>query len=737
MKITKDNQIKQRYFKSPRIVMVGISSLTLLATILTPTISASASTYNGVDTFEVGQGQLYTTIQAGVNAAGDADIIHVHAGTYPENVVIDGKYVTLQGDAGAIIHPLNNSGKGVITILNVPYITVPLTMRAKVTGFIIENGDAPSGQGGGFTIALNANAEIYGNIIQNNRASDYGGGISIHTGSNPIIRDNIIRGNYAKQGGSGIFAVDNSSPIIYGNTISGNTTSGATIPNGGSSGGGIYLENTGDANAHSYPVVLKNTIINNNADFAGGGMMLRTGVNAIIEGNTISGNTSSYGGGIHVETTGSTVVIASNTISGNAATANANFSGSGFGGGIALYDHSNVTIRSNTIKGNTASSGGAGISSAEGAVAQINNNNIIGNINDIGRPGNQEGGGLYVANSTITAINNQFISNTGDIGGAIALLNGASATILNNTIAKNSEPYDHGGAIFVLTQATSSYINNNILTQNQGFQIFKQSAAGDVRNNLLTAPSSVSGSGTSGLFYSPDGFNERSAAAQINANVPNASGNIDTNPGFTNLAGDDYSLTSTSTAINSAAPSTSVTEDYRGAIRDAFPLDIGAFEYETNPIIKNSVFRFWSDSKKGHFYTIDPAERDTVASTYSPSEWRYEYVAYNAFSTQIAGTVPLYRFYSQQFQGHFYTANLSEKDYVIATYPETVWKYEGVGYYVYPLDSTVASLAVYRFWSPDNKHHFYTASQAESNYVQATYPTHVWSYEGSVFRVPQ
>ena len=42
---------------------------------------------------------------------------------------------------------------------------------------------------------------------------------------------------------------------------------------------------------------------------------------------------------------------------------------------------------------------------------------------------------------------------------------------------------------------------------------------------------------------------------------------------------------------------------------------------------------------------------------------------------------PLYRFYNNITGTHFYTVNLSERDWIMNTFPQ--FSYEGVGYYVW------------------------------------------------------
>jgi len=148
------------------------------------------------------------------------------------------------------------------------------------------------------------------------------------------------------------------------------------------------------------------------------------------------------------------------------------------------------------------------------------------------------------------------------------------------------------------------------------------------------------------------------------------------------------------------------------------------------------VYRFWSDQNQGHFYTASEEEKNYVINTYSTNIWKYEGIGYKSFNTQETGTVPLYRFWSDQKQGHFYTASEEEKNYVINNYPTNIWRYEGIAFYVYPVDYDGISSTIYRFWSDQNQHHFYTASEDEKNYIIANYLERVWKYEGMAYKVP-
>ena len=142
-----------------------------------------------------------------------------------------------------------------------------------------------------------------------------------------------------------------------------------------------------------------------------------------------------------------------------------------------------------------------------------------------------------------------------------------------------------------------------------------------------------------------------------------------------------------------------------------------------NPLFP--VYRFWSAKFRGHFYTISESEKINLET--SDPNWKYETVAYKAYTSQVTGAVPLYRFYSSKFKGHFYTRSESEKNTVMG---DSNWRYEMVAYYVYPT-AVSGARPVYRFWSAKFKHHFYTMSESEKIKLETSDPN--WRYEMIAF----
>lgn len=556
----------------------------LSAVVAVPT-QASASILN------VGAGQAYATIQAAVDGAANGDTVQVHDGTYSENVIINGlvaggKAIRLIGN---VVNPANvkiiEPSGGTKAMI---YVYQTASTSVEVAGFTLSGGNTVAGQGGGMTIERSS-PNVHHNIIENNNAAlGYGGGILINTNANPFIHDNIVRNNHSRDGGGGIFMITNSAPVIVNNQITGNTTSGwVGATGGGSTGGGIYLLNSpSNTAAYVQPVVLGNTITGNTAAFGGGGMVIGTGISALVQDNTISGNTGPYGGGIQIESVTSQPIIEGNRITGN----NAPKIGTdaGVGGGIAVFNMSKPTISGNLITDNAAGQYGGGIAAAENSISTITGNTIARNGADpLNQYNSADGGGLFVSQASVTVTDNLFDSNTSDLGGAMAL-EGATfnASIVQNTIVRNSTHGGYAGGIFVGYTSTSQVaIVNNLFSLNKAEAVYEEHSLARMDNNFFGA------NGTPGTFYYNNEANPLNTAATINssANV-NATGNVDGNAGFTNAGAGDFSLTSTSKAIGiatTAYPLPAVLLDIRGVSRQPGPADAGAYEYAASPVVQS------------------------------------------------------------------------------------------------------------------------------------------------------
>lgn len=108
---------------------------------------------------------------------------------------------------------------------------------------------------------------------------------------------------------------------------------------------------------------------------------------------------------------------------------------------------------------------------------------------------------------------------------------------------------------------------------------------------------------------------------------------------------------------------------------------------------QSQAFRFYSPRFKTHFYTISTIERDRLVNDdnfANGGNWTYENVAYCADAAEsIGNNTALYRFFSPRFRNHFFTTSTAERDQLINndnfdTQPNGNWRQEGTAYYVLP-----------------------------------------------------
>lgn len=149
-------------------------------------------------------------------------------------------------------------------------------------------------------------------------------------------------------------------------------------------------------------------------------------------------------------------------------------------------------------------------------------------------------------------------------------------------------------------------------------------------------------------------------------------------------------------------------------------------------MIKNtiSVYRLWSYHWKKHFHTANVQEKQYLLAY--PESWRDENIAFYAFdqTDHPDNTLPVYRFWSPLWESHFYTINEQEKAVLIQEFADE-WRYEGIAYYAYPEgQQPVDATPVYRLFSFILGEHFYTASEEEKLMIEQKCSAANWRYEG-------
>lgn len=295
----------------------------LLALMLLLTVTGYSATLNVPGT--------YVTIQDAIDAAADGDVVLVEAGTYLGCIDYLGKKITLRSVSGPELTVID--GESLDTVVS--FINGE-DKDAVLEGFTVTNGD---NNGGGGVNCLNSSPTIQGNIIRNNLAG-HGGGIYC-SGSAPSILNNVISDNEAEDGG-GISCRFSATPLISGNKIQNNHAT--------TQGGGIECFD------HAAPTITDNIIEGNYTSLTfswGAGIFCKDYSNAQIVGNVIRNNTAVHSGG-GVYDAKSSPLIAKNIIMDNEAQFN-------FGGGIATSDNSDAVIRENIVAHNIAGMDGGGV----------------------------------------------------------------------------------------------------------------------------------------------------------------------------------------------------------------------------------------------------------------------------------------------------------------------------------------------------------------------------------------
>lgn len=95
------------------------------------------------------------------------------------------------------------------------------------------------------------------------------------------------------------------------------------------------------------------------------------------------------------------------------------------------------------------------------------------------------------------------------------------------------------------------------------------------------------------------------------------------------------------------------------------------------------VYRFWSGTASAHFYTSSESEKTKLIDLYSAT-WTFEGVAFYAYSSgsEPAGTSAVFRFWSYTLAGHFFTSSQPERDKLVRLY-SFIWTYELAAWYAY------------------------------------------------------
>ena len=338
----------------------------LLAAAL-PLSSVSAKTWT---VYPDGSGDV-ASIQAGINAAQDGDVVLAMPGIYYESLDFLGKkvYVLGSGPENTVLNAAGQ-GKAAVTFANSE------TEASILEAFTITGGmgqlDAGARYGAGVYI-LGSSPTVRNNHFMNNMMvgaePSYGGGIYCAAvagaPASPVISGNVFEENQVNTGGGAIAIGNNAAPVITQNTMARNEAG---------QGGALWFEG-----ASAAPRVEQNTFNSNLASTLGGALYGRNVAQAVLisrnvfVSNVARGMQQDGGGAIYLEQL-SAIDVSGNTMLKNRVQG----PDAGWGGSLVLVDCSGGSVEQNLIC--FASSGGALRCTASGL--SIRNNLVWDNAGD-------------------------------------------------------------------------------------------------------------------------------------------------------------------------------------------------------------------------------------------------------------------------------------------------------------------------------------------------------------------
>jgi len=444
------------------------------------------------------------TIQSGVDAALDLDVILIADGTYTgagnTDVAITDRALTLraQGSAETCIIDAAGAARGLIISGGGPVIIEGVTIRngrslsagggvfmtdseVELIGCVVESCAVPGRGVGGGLCAERSDVRLVACRFADNSTEGAGGGAAIQMESSLTMSNCEVLGNRSTSGGGLLFVLEsghsNRTAIIEDSRFIGNQA----LPQGfGGGGGGVriagaysirrceFAENTGYegagmflgyANPDGPAEVIDCEIRRNRASGPGGGAFVypTSGMNVRFIRTTFESNTSRFsGGGLYSSEHNHTLLFDQVLFLDNV-------SEEASGGGVALVGGAPATIQSCLIEGNTAAGfHGGGLFS--GSLDLTLRDTVVRN-NDAA----MLGGGLWAGHHTI--VQSLIAGNrAGQEGGGIYLpiVQSGRSAFINSTVVGNVARRRGGGIVVAETESNfNGWMRNSIIWHNQ------------------------------------------------------------------------------------------------------------------------------------------------------------------------------------------------------------------------------------------------------------------------------
>ncbi|MFH2001547.1 MAG: right-handed parallel beta-helix repeat-containing protein [Planctomycetota bacterium] len=512
----------------------------------------------------------YTTIRYAVQVAEEGDEVIVARGTYVENIIFQGKDITLRSSDGPEVTVIDGGNPSPWYWGSVVAFKDHEGPDCVLEGFTLTNGSGTRSNKvdyyhGGGIYCYHASPTLKNLIITGNHAYN-GGGVYCDYSSNPTMIDNVITDNYV----TGSYSNGMGGGIYCGSSFT-QLTNQYICGNSATTGGGI-------ACSGSTITISNNTILENSAD-DGGGIWCSSSSALTIINNTICMNTAENGGGICTKPQYSNpscvVIIKNNSITQNSVELD--------GGGLWLRCDDSSIISTNLISDNSADNDGGGIYWEESSPF-FKNNVITGNTSGC------RGGGLYGRKTTSFLSNNIIAANSSDYGGGFYCYTSDFLLISGSTFADNIAVETGGG--MALKTTTNTTVTNSIFWNNSapaGPEIL-------VGDNHLAELS---------IAYSDVKGGQTSVEVNPGCTLRWGNGMIDSDPLFAEPARRDYHLKQEpchpgehSPCVDSGDPEALFGGATRAdSIRDIYPADMGSHYPPDSP------FEFHVSGKNANIQT--------------------------------------------------------------------------------------------------------------------------------------
>ena len=147
-------------------------------------------------------------------------------------------------------------------------------------------------------------------------------------------------------------------------------------------------------------------------------------------------------------------------------------------------------------------------------------------------------------------------------------------------------------------------------------------------------------------------------------------------------------------------------------------------QYTVTPV---SLYRYDNPNGHGdHYYTTNINE---LGTTNCPAGYIFAGIPCYVYSSQIAGTVPLYRYFNQSIGIHYYSTSLTDLSSI-------GYDHGAIACYVYPVGNYTDPniVPMFHYYNPLTYAHYYTDNFSELGYGNCSFNSQ-WNYGGPAFYV--